>query len=90
MDMPISPQHEWNNSKSTILGRSSNDIAYDLEPNTRRLVLGMPKGWVDAKAMRKLYQKEQKAAMDFDTDMAKMRYSRQHAGRISNCGQGTP
>lgn len=67
-------QHNFNNSKHSVLGRSPNEIVYGFKPRSPLSVLEVPKLSIDYEIHRKLYQKEAQLAIDFAAADAKIRY----------------
>lgn len=79
-------QHNHNNAKSSVLGRSPNEVVYGFKPRDIISTLEVPQTAVDFDTLRKLYQKEAKAAIDFAAADAKARYDAKHNPISFNIG----
>ncbi|KAI1178547.1 hypothetical protein F4777DRAFT_575789 [Nemania sp. FL0916] len=71
-------QHNFNNSKHSVTGRSTNEVVYGFKPRSTLSLLGIPDKVPDYEIHRQMYQRDAETAIDFAAADAKIRYDSKH------------
>lgn len=79
-------QHNMNNAKSSVTGRTPNEMTLGFRPSSVLSVLEVPHNSLTYETFRKLYQREAELAMDFAAADSKIRYDARHTPLEFNIG----